>query len=179
MSSPRPGRERVGEEESGQSPDPGGSFEAELVVAEAGKHGQLLRLLEEALDGTGFYGHEAAGEPMPPAVREAIRAYRAHVAMSSQGGDASMDATEDRTATPPRLRLEREWRAYQAYLRSDARREGDRGAFVLIVGDQVVGIFATRDDALDRGYAEVGHRPFLVHRILDDEPILDLPPYVA
>jgi hypothetical protein len=179
MSGSQPERNVARKAASSESPSDSDAIDIEPIVGQAAYRGQLLRLLEHALQGAESYPHDVVGEPMSPAVREAIRAYRAHIDRFSQGGEMGMDATQDVISPTPRSRLEREWQTYQAFLRSDAR-AGDRvGAYILIIGDLVVGTFATRGEALDRGYATVGNQPFLVHRILDDEPTLDLPPYVS
>ena len=40
-----------------------------------------------------------------------------------------------------------------------------RGMFVLVKGGQVVDVFASREDALKRGYEEYGNEPFLVKEV--------------
>lgn len=39
--------------------------------------------------------------------------------------------------------------------------------FVLIKGDQVLGIFESQADALNDGYGRFGNQPFLVKQVLD------------
>jgi|CXWL01.1.fsa_nt_gi hypothetical protein len=39
--------------------------------------------------------------------------------------------------------------------------------FVLIRGDQVLGIFESQTDALKRGYERFGNQPFLVKQVLE------------
>ena len=50
----------------------------------------------------------------------------------------------------------------------------DKGKFVLIKRDKVVGIFVAEEDALDRGYREFGRPPFLVKQILEVDPVLHM-----
>jgi hypothetical protein len=49
-----------------------------------------------------------------------------------------------------------------------------QGQYVLIKGDEVVGFFPDRDEALIAGYARFGLVPLLVNRITPDEPIHDI-----
>lgn len=42
-----------------------------------------------------------------------------------------------------------------------------RGKFVLIKGDQLVDIFESQSDAINRGYKEFGNEAFLVKQILE------------
>jgi len=44
-----------------------------------------------------------------------------------------------------------------------------RGKFVLIKGDQIVGIFENRIDAVRQGYKNFGNVPFLTKEILEIE----------
>ena len=44
-----------------------------------------------------------------------------------------------------------------------------KGHFVLIKKDRVVDVFASREDALKRGYEEFGNEPFLVKEIVEIE----------
>ena len=50
-----------------------------------------------------------------------------------------------------------------------------RNAHVLIKGKEVVGFYATRDEALAAGYARFGVVPLLVKEILDSEPVYTIP----
>lgn len=52
----------------------------------------------------------------------------------------------------------------------------DKGKYVLIHGDNVIGTFDTYEDALKTGYMQVGLEPFLVKQILEKEPVVFLPP---
>jgi len=47
--------------------------------------------------------------------------------------------------------------------------EGKQGKYVLIRGEEVGGVFATRDAGLDAGYDRYGLRPFLVKEITERE----------
>jgi hypothetical protein len=41
------------------------------------------------------------------------------------------------------------------------------GKYVLIHGDQILGIYDTEGDAIKEGYKEVGNVPFLVRRVVE------------
>ena len=46
------------------------------------------------------------------------------------------------------------------------------GKFVLIKGEQVVGVYESEMDAINQGYRQLGHVPFLVKQILKiDTPL--------
>jgi hypothetical protein len=47
--------------------------------------------------------------------------------------------------------------------------------YVLIIGDEVVGFFATRGEALDAGYARFGVVPLFVKQLLPTEPVHHIP----
>jgi hypothetical protein len=49
------------------------------------------------------------------------------------------------------------------------------GEHVLIKGDEVVGFFESRDDALTAGYARFGVVPLLVKQVSPSEPVYDIP----
>jgi hypothetical protein len=59
----------------------------------------------------------------------------------------------------------------EAHLPGWADREGQ---FVLIKGRDVLGFYHCHDDALEAGYDQLGRGPFLVKKILADEPIYNL-----
>ena len=48
-------------------------------------------------------------------------------------------------------------------------------AYVLIKGGEVIGFFATRDEALDAGYARFGVVPLFVKQVLASEPVYRIP----
>ena len=48
--------------------------------------------------------------------------------------------------------------------------KSDRGKFVLIKENKIVGVYDTYDDAVKVGIDKFGNRPFLVKQILDVEP---------
>ena len=60
------------------------------------------------------------------------------------------------------MALEKELETYKAKLAELAASEGK---FVVIHGDQVVGIFEAYADAIKKGYDEFGLKPFLVKQI--------------
>lgn len=76
-----------------------------------------------------------------------------------------------RRPRPPSLR--REQAVYRAHLR---RWLGEHeGEYVLIKGDEVMGFFATRDEALAAGYARFGVVPLFVKQVAAAEPIHHIP----
>jgi hypothetical protein len=50
--------------------------------------------------------------------------------------------------------------------------DGKEGQFVLIKGQQVVGLYATEREALDHGYRMFPCQAFLVHQVQKREPVL-------
>ena len=48
------------------------------------------------------------------------------------------------------------------------------GKFVLIKGDQIVGVYESKMDAINQGYRQLGHVPFLVKQVLKIETPLNL-----
>jgi len=63
--------------------------------------------------------------------------------------------------------LEQELATYQAQKNNLVGKA--RGKFVLIKGDEVVGIFDTRLDAVRQGYKQFGNVPFLTKEIVEVE----------
>jgi hypothetical protein len=49
-----------------------------------------------------------------------------------------------------------------------------QGKFVLIKGDQIVGVYESKMDAVNQGYRQLGHVPFLVKQVLKVETPLNL-----
>jgi hypothetical protein len=84
------------------------------------------------------------------------------------------EKAEARAIRRPRaVTLRRERAVYEACLSGWLREhEGDH---VLIKGDEVVGFFATRDEALAAGYARFGVVPLFVKQVAASEPIHDIP----
>ena len=85
------------------------------------------------------------------------------------------DALEIPSTSPRLSTLEREWATYQS--RKSELLEHHAGEHVLIHGEEVLGFFPSREDALKAAYKKVGFVPFLVHEILAVEPTVSLPPY--
>ena len=85
------------------------------------------------------------------------------------------DARERPSTLPNVSSLQREWATYQS--RRSELLEQHAGEHVLIHGEQILGFFPTREDALKAAYKTLGIVPFLVHEILAVEPTLSLPPY--
>jgi hypothetical protein len=77
-----------------------------------------------------------------------------------------------RTLDPSKIRGEKvlveELTTYRDSLDTLLEREGD---YVLIKGRQVVGIFAEKEQAIEKGVALFGGEPVLVKRIVAKEPI--------
>jgi len=66
------------------------------------------------------------------------------------------------------MALEKELAVYERELE---RLLADEGRFVLIFEDQILGIFDTYEDALQKGYEKAGIKPFLVKKIESTESI--------
>ena len=65
--------------------------------------------------------------------------------------------------------LEQELATYRAKLPELALHEGK---YVLIHGQDVIGTFATYEDALRQGYREFGLEPFMVKQVQSTEQVL-------
>jgi hypothetical protein len=90
------------------------------------------------------------------------------------GGSIMTDKAEVRTIRQTRAAsLRREQAVYEAHLPGWLREhEADH---VLIKGDDVVGFFSTRDEALAVGYARFGVVPLFVKQVAASEPIHHIP----
>src|SRR4051794_30704066 len=77
---------------------------------------------------------------------------------------------------PPGHLLGREWDFFRREL-PRLLAEGHEGEFALLKGEEVVGLYPTRDNALRAGYHKFLLEPFLVHAIRTEEPLLRLSPY--
>ena len=86
---------------------------------------------------------------------------------------SKVSAREDRSNHTGLAALTSEITAYCAHLPRRLREH--RGQFVLIKGDDVVGIFPDRSTALEDGYRRFGIVSFLVREITDSEPVIYLP----
>ncbi len=64
-------------------------------------------------------------------------------------------------------RLSKEMRTYAAHREELLGRA--KGKYVLIKQDRILGEFESRQDALRRGYDEIGNTPFLVKRVVETE----------
>ena len=80
-------------------------------------------------------------------------------------------ARPDRRPRAPSLN--REQAVYEANL--PRWRPDHEGEHVLISGDEVIGFYATRDEALVVGYARFGVMPLLVKQVSPSEPIHHIP----
>jgi hypothetical protein len=83
-------------------------------------------------------------------------------------GNAASPAPGDGGLLP----LATELNVFEAHLPGWLDREGQH---VLIKGEEVVGFFSTRDEALMTGYTRFGIVPFLVKQIAPVEPVYNLP----
>jgi hypothetical protein len=65
--------------------------------------------------------------------------------------------------------LEKELETFQRELPTLLAEEANRGAFALIHGDQIAGVYSTFDAALEAGYDKFGLESFLVKEIVEHE----------
>ena len=75
------------------------------------------------------------------------------------------------------MELELELETYEAKL--PELRAAHEGKFVLIHGTEIVGIFPTRNDAVDAGYDSFGLTPFFVEQIGPKKRIVFVPRIVT
>ena len=80
---------------------------------------------------------------------------------------------ETGVSSSPETPLGLEWATYQANKRELLRYEGQ---WVVIHGEQILGIRPSYEDALRLGYEWAGYVDFLAHQILANEPVHLLPP---
>jgi hypothetical protein len=78
-------------------------------------------------------------------------------------------------ASSPGAPLALEWATYEANKQRLLRHKGE---WVVIHGEQVLGICASYEEALRLGYERAGYVDFLAHQVLENEPILLLSPQV-
>ena len=71
------------------------------------------------------------------------------------------------------MALDREMATFQANL--PALLEKDAGRFVLVHGEQIVGTWDTKAEALEEGYRRFLFEPFLVHPIVAEEKPIFVP----
>ena len=89
-------------------------------------------------------------------------------------GAAVRDSNEETAASSsPETPLGLEWATYQANKRELLRYEGQ---WVVIHGEQILGIRTSYEEALRLGYERAGYVDFLAHQILASEPVHLLPP---
>jgi hypothetical protein len=86
---------------------------------------------------------------------------------------SNVSTREDRSNHAGLAALAIEMAAYHAHLPRLLREHG--GEFVLIKGDDIVGVFADRSSALEEGYRRFGIVSFLVREITAAEPVIYLP----
>jgi hypothetical protein len=75
---------------------------------------------------------------------------------------------------PPDHVLYHEWNAFRAAL-PRLLAEGHEGEFALVKGDQILGLFPTREAGLKEGYKRFLYEPFMLHPIRTEEPIYRVP----
>jgi hypothetical protein len=148
-------------------------FDPELRVNEAIKLGRLHELIAFGCEAAEQYVSHDPGREPHPGVQAAILAF--HGWKETQGGTMGKDALEIPSTSPRLSTLEREWATYQR--RKSEFLEHHAGEHVLIHGEEVLGFFPSREDALKAAYRKVGFVPFLVHEVLAVEPTVSLPPY--
>jgi hypothetical protein len=69
------------------------------------------------------------------------------------------------------MALETEMATYER-LKPELLTDPDKvGKFVLIKGEELLGLFPTRSEALTRGYERSLYEPFMVKQLLEVEPI--------
>jgi hypothetical protein len=74
---------------------------------------------------------------------------------------------------PAEAPLRREWATYLERKSELLAREGQ---WVVIHGEQILGIRPTYEEALQLGYERAGFVDFLVHQIRETDPVHPLPP---
>ncbi|MEJ7638822.1 MAG: hypothetical protein WKF75_12820 [Singulisphaera sp.] len=147
-------------------------LDLEAEVHNAIWRGRLHGLIEIVCEAAQLYPNTDPGQAPHPGVQAAILAY--HDWKRIQGGTMGTDALEAPSASPRLSTLEREWATYQS--RKSELLEHHAGEHALIHGEEILGFFPSREDALKAAYKQVGFVPFLVHEILAVEPTLSLPP---
>jgi hypothetical protein len=70
--------------------------------------------------------------------------------------------------------LEQEIAFYKA-TKPELLRAGHEGKIVLIKGRELIGLFATKEEAYRDGYRRFGNGPFLVKRLQEVEPVEIVP----
>src|SRR6266496_3718000 len=69
-----------------------------------------------------------------------------------------------------------EWNAYRRAL-PRLLAEGNEGKFILMKGEDIIGLYETWDAAHEVGLKAYFGQEFLVHQILTEEPLLQISPY--
>jgi hypothetical protein len=67
--------------------------------------------------------------------------------------------------------LSTEWNVYRRE-RERLLAEGHEGRWVLIKGEEIIGLFDTRMEAREAGLTRLGRTDMLVHQVLRQEPII-------
>jgi hypothetical protein len=76
----------------------------------------------------------------------------------------------------PGSSIAQEWDVYRREV-GRLLAEGHEGKFVLIKGDEIVGIYPTHEEAERAGYERFVVVPFLVQQILTEQPLGRVSPY--
>jgi hypothetical protein len=92
------------------------------------------------------------GQPLPPAVPATIH----HTELPTAGAG-------DPLAT--------EWDTYRREV-GRLLDEGNANRWVLLKGEQLLGVWDTQEEALTAGYQRFLRQPFLVHQVREREPLL-------
>lgn len=61
----------------------------------------------------------------------------------------------------------------KTYLKNKEELLKDEGKYVLIKGDDIKGIFESKEDAIKKGYEEFGNTPFLVKKIQERDETMN------
>lgn len=67
------------------------------------------------------------------------------------------------------MSLEQELKTYQK--EKEKLLQESKGKFVLIKGGEIIGVYASQEDALAEGYKKFGNEEFLVKEITEVEPV--------
>jgi hypothetical protein len=103
--------------------------------------------------------------PEPGLVKSTLDVAHPPAPPDGTGGRCYPPVIDDPIREPMTTKLDREldtFEKHRAELLGNAKEK-----FVLIKGDDVVGVFESPADALQRGYEQYGNEPFLVKQVLD------------
>jgi len=75
------------------------------------------------------------------------------------------------------MALEHEMAYFEAH--RDEWLEHHRGQFALIYGDELLGTYATFEEAFEAGVTRLGNQSFLIRQITEENPSVQFPALVA